>query len=150
MSRTRFHLLFGGLLVCLAGAACAAGWGGVYVYEGAFGRSAGGTPILVRYEIHFDDRDGTCHIAIEGFQTEEELLCEGLVVGNGLTLRFRSYGDGSMANRHGVALYRPGAPLLELRRAGKGGADGIETRWVGLRTLDGKAPEPGRYFMRRQ
>lgn len=146
--RACLRMFVAGVLCTVAGAALAAGWSGTYVYEGGFGRSAGGSPILVRYEIRLDDPAGICRINIDGFQAEELLLCEVQAAGDRMTLRFKSHGDGAPANRHGVVVYRPGVPLLELRRTGKPSANGIETRWLGLETPDGRKSPTGRYFVR--
>lgn len=127
--------------------AVAADWGGTYVYEAAFGRTAGDTGVTARYELRLDGRPGgECRIAIDGFQLDEELLCTAEVQGDALTLRFRAHGDGAAANRYGVVVYPPRAPLVSLRRA----ADGtLETLWFALATPDGKVPPRGRRFVRR-
>lgn len=84
--RACLRVFVAGVLCTVAGAALAAGWSGAYVYEGGFGRSAGGSPILVRYEIRLDDPAGSCRIGIDGFQVEEELLCEAQAAGDRMTV----------------------------------------------------------------
>ncbi len=148
MMQSSLRLLAAGVIGGLSGAAVAAGWGGVYVYEGSFGHSAGGTPILARYEIHLDDPVGACRIGIDGFQANEEFLCQAQAASDRLMIRFKSHGDGVLTNRHGVALYNRGTPLLELRRIIRGGAEAIETRWLALKSLDGTTPPQGEYFVK--
>lgn len=56
-----------------------------------------------------------------------------------ITVAFRSYGDGRAVNAHGVAVYRPGQPLLRLRRLHRR----LETEMLGL---DADGPRTGALF----
>ena len=136
------------VLAVAMGPAWGADWTGTYAYEGSFGRTAGGTGITALYEIRIGARPGSdCRITIDGFQTEETLLCTANDEGSTLTLRFKSHEDGALTNRYGVAVYTPGAPLLALHRMQDGT---LETSWLVLQTLDGRTPARGRHFVRRR
>ena len=66
-------------------------WTGTYAYEGSFGRTAGGTGVVALYEIRIGAKPVTdCRITIDGFQTDETLLCAAHEEAATLTLRFRS------------------------------------------------------------
>lgn len=138
-----------GLLLAVAvGPAWGVDWTGIYAYEGSFGRTAGGTGVVALYEIRIGAKPVTdCRITIDGFQTDETLLCAAHEEAATLTLRFRSYEDGKSVNRYGVTVYAPGAPLIALHRMPDGT---LETSWLALRTLDGGTPPRGRYFVRRR
>lgn len=108
-------------------------WTGHYRYEWQGGRTAGGSGIVVTYDLRVSARN--CRLDIAGFQTDEHILCEIGVDATTLWVRFRSYADGKLTNRYNVARYRPGQELFRLKRAG-GGAP--LTEWEAL------SPEPGR------
>lgn len=136
------------VLAVTIGPAWGADWAGTYVYEGSFGRTAGGTGITALYEIRIGARPGSdCRITIDGFQTEETLRCIPNEEGSTLTLRFKSHEDGALTNRYGVAVYTPGAPLLALHRMQDGT---LETSWLALQPLDAKTPARGRHFALRR
>ena len=127
-------------LAATAGSALAQGappgmdaWTGNYRYEWGGGRSAGGSGIVVTYDLRVSAR--ACRLDIAGFQTDEHILCEIGADPNTLWVRFRSYADGKLTNRHNVARYRPGQELFRLRRNGSGPP---LTEWEAL------SPEPGR------
>lgn len=105
-------------------------WQGRYRYEHVAGRTAGGTGIVVTYDLVLrppDARD-SCLLTIRGFQSDETIRCRTRREGQDLAVEFRSYGDGGTVNRYGVAVYRPGQPLFTLTTGAK-----PATRWQGLR-----------------
>jgi hypothetical protein len=68
-------------------------------------------------------------LAIQGFQTDQTLLCDVEIAGSTLVVKFRSFGDGkdpelSLASEQ----YRPGARLITLSRES---AQGMITTGVG-------------------
>jgi len=128
--------------LCLCACAWAqAGWDGRYTYGATYGKTAGGSPVVMDYALKI--AGGSCRFSMDGFQTQEELLCS--VSGNAdkITLLFKSYADGEVLNSHGVAVYKPGQPLFALER--KGGKD-LWTTWLDMEGPDGKRPAPGRQF----
>jgi len=128
-------------------AASAAGWSGRYVYEAAYGSSAGGSQIGEDYEITLrDEAPQACRISISGFQRDETLLCTLEATPERITLRFLSYESGTTRNEHGIEVYRAGTPLLALQRRGARDGGRLVTHWFALRGLDGKARKPGVHF----
>ncbi|MGX5777314.1 DUF5991 domain-containing protein [Methylorubrum zatmanii] len=126
--------------------AAAREWQGRYRYEHAAGRTAGGTGIVVIYDLSLGPPGtrGGCVLSMAGFQTDERLLCQAQREGDGLTVTFHRYPDGRTVNTYGVAVYRPGQPLFRLSRS----EAGLVTRWQGLRP-DGQAvPETGSFFVK--
>jgi hypothetical protein len=130
------------LLLALCCAAWAAdSWDGQYAYTANYGKSAGGSSILLDYRITLSGQQ--CSVALDGFQTEETLVCTAEQQGPRLTLRFASHAGGALTNIHGVAIYQPGQTLVALERIN---ARTLRTTWLGLRGLDAESPKPGIYF----
>ncbi len=120
-------------------------WQGRYRYEHVAGRTAGGTGIVVTYDLALGPPGarGGCLLTMTGFQTDERLLCQTSAGGGDLTVGFHRYPDGRTLNRYGVAVYKPGQPLFTLSK----GADGtIVTRWQGLKPDGEGVAESGSYF----
>jgi hypothetical protein len=135
------------VLGALAADAHAADWSGRYVYDAAYGKTAGGSQVAEEYSILILDGAATaCVIAISGYQTDEKLLCDLDRQPGKVTLRFRGYESGSTKNSYGVEVYRAGAPLLTLERQAAKRGERLVTRWEGLIGLDGKKKKPGDYF----
>lgn len=125
----------------------AAGWAGRYVYDTAYGKTAGGSHVAEEYSLLILDGAATaCVIAISGFQTDEKLLCDLDRQQDKLTLRFRGYESGGTKNSYGVEVYRAGTPLLTLERQAAKRGEKLVTRWEALTGLDGKKKMPGDYF----
>lgn len=119
------------------------GWQGHYRYEHAAGRTAGGTGVVVNYDLVLlppDVSDG-CVLTIRGFQSDETLRCRTRQEGQDLAVTFDRYGDGKTVNTYGVAVYKPGQPLFTLA---KGRA--LVTRWQGLKPDGQGVAESGAYF----
>ncbi len=132
----------------LAGGAGAAGdWQGRYRWEAEGGRTAGGTGIVVTYDLALGPPGarGGCVLTAQGFQTDERILCKAEAGARGLTIAFHSYGDGRTVNRFGVAVHEPGEPLFTLTR---GEAGGLTTHLQGLRPLNEGGPASGSFFAR--
>lgn len=133
--------------VLLAGSAGATGdWQGRYRWEAEGGRTAGGTGIVVTYDLAIGSPGtrGGCVLTAQGFQTDERILCKADAGMRDLTVAFHSYADGRTVNRFGVAVHKPGAPLFTLAR----GEGGLTTRLQGLRPQAEGAPESGAFFAR--
>ncbi len=120
-------------------------WQGRYRYEHAAGRTAGGTGIVVNYDLVLrppDVRNG-CVLTRRGFQADETIRCLTRREGQDLTVAFHRYGDGETVNRYGVAVYKPGQPLFTLAKAGE-----LVTRWQGLKPDGEGVAESGVFFAR--
>lgn len=120
-------------------------WQGRYRYEHAAGRTAGGTGIVVTYDLVLlppDVRDG-CVLRVRGFQSDETIRCRTRRDGPGLAVAFDRYGDGSTVNRYGVAVYKIGQPLFTLVKGSR-----LGTRWQGLKPDGEGVAESGPYFAR--
>lgn len=126
-----------------------AGWDGEYVYEGVYGNTYGGSPVIEEYTVRVGKfSEWGCDISIAGFQTDETIICEAKAEGNSLTLTFTSYDSGEDVNAYGVKIYKPGQPLLRFERSKKNGKSVLVTRWPGITDPYDHHPEPGIYFKR--
>jgi hypothetical protein len=91
---------------------------GHYRYEWSGGHTAGGSGIVVTYDLTLGPR--SCQLSAQGFQTNEQIRCEVANTAQATVVRFLSYADGKVVNRYGVAIYKPGQELLRLRAQGQG------------------------------
>lgn len=112
----------------------AAAWYGDYSYEHFAGETAGGSSINFTYRLHLGD-DG-CRIDVEGYQTNEHILCSARMQGQSLLIAFRSYPDGRTVNANGVRVYPVGGHLLTLVRSTRG----VVTRWNEALRPEGRVP----------
>ena len=122
-------------------------WQGRYRYAHSAGRTAGGTGIVVTYDLVLlppDVRNG-CVLTLRGFQADEKIRCRTRRDGPGLAVAFARYGDGRTVNKYGVAVYKPDQPLFTLAK-GAGGT--LVTRWQGLKPDGEGVAESGAYFAR--
>lgn len=120
-------------------------WQGRYRYAHAAGRTAGGTGIVVNYDLVLlppDVRDG-CVVTIKGFQSDEKILCRTRREGQDLAVAFHRYGDGGTLNRYGVAVYKPDQPLFTLTKGAR-----LTTLWQGLKPDGAGVAQSGAYFTR--
>ena len=128
-----------------AQAQSAAGWKGAYQYEFDGGRTAGGAPIVITYDLIVTPgaARGGCAVSASGFQTDERIVCHASGDAKALSVSFHGYDDGRTVNKYGVAIYKLGQTLFTLER----GEDGkLLTRWDGFRPdLPAKAANPGEY-----
>ncbi|HEX8843025.1 MAG TPA: DUF5991 domain-containing protein [Pyrinomonadaceae bacterium] len=90
-------------------------WAGRYEHTANLGRTAGGTGIVVSYAITILP-DNTATIQANGYQTDDEILCEVRERGNKASLYFKSYPNGGELNQFGVQLYKKGDFILSLER----------------------------------
>lgn len=123
-------------------------WAGSYLYEYDGGRTVGGSPIIVTYRLDIAPGRGNrgCMLRVEGFQTDETLVCKLSGTDDSVAVAFHTYGDGRIVNAYGTRLYDVGAPLFEMRRH----ADAILTRWHSLNPSGaGSAAPAGAYFARK-
>lgn len=121
-------------------------WAGGYTYTYEGGRTAGGSPITVAYRLGIaaDPKGKACRLDIQGFQSNQTLLCRLGGSDTDVTVRFESYGDGSTLNAYGVKQYEVGEGLLTLRRAGDGR---ILTEWLKITPDDSdRFDAPGVFF----
>ena len=132
------------LLALCHGAWALEAWDGTYVWQARYGQSKGGSPLVLDYRISLAGPQ--CRIALDGYQTEETLLCTATADRSTLTLRFASHANGALTNAYGVAVYQPGQALLRLQRLD---AKTLRTTWLGLTGLDGKLPQPGIQFRKK-
>lgn len=127
----------------------AATWKGGYRYAFDGGRTAGGSPILITYDLAFvpGAARGSCLLMSRGFQSDERIVCHASGDAKTLTIAFHGYEDGRMINRYGVAQYEPGAIPFTLQRLDGGGA--ATTKWEAFRPdLPASAANPAVYFER--
>lgn len=119
-------------------------WIGTYRYEWAGGRTVGGSPIMLDFQldIGMSRTEAPAKLTIKGFQTEEALLCDVDAAGPGISLLFRSYATGATHNQYGVEVYKPGERILRLEKS-TGGK--LLTIWGAVSPGSGIDPE-GPYF----
>ncbi|MFC3712043.1 DUF5991 domain-containing protein [Sphingoaurantiacus capsulatus] len=126
-------------LAASAAIAAPAAWNGKYVFEEALGPNLTKTiNLFVTHELTLSPTD--CRIKAQGYQTDETILCTAAPKGQGLELRFKSYGDGKTVNKYGTKIYTVGEPLLTLSKPG----GKLTTTWQSY-TPNKKSP-PGAYF----
>ena len=108
-------------------------WAGTYTFAHHAGRTAAGTPIVVAYRLDIVPKRGNraCLLRIEGFQTDETILCKLRGDARSISVEFHTYGDGRIVNAYGTKLYEIGAPLFSMDQSGA-----LMTRWQAL-TPDG-------------
>ena len=110
------------ILLLAATATSAQEWGGVYKYRANFGKSAGGSVILIDYSIAIEDGSNpAAEITADGYQTSNTILCTTRKRGNSIQLRFLSYPGGGLENEYGVKLYEVGDVLITLTKVVKSG-----------------------------
>jgi hypothetical protein len=106
-------------------------WAGVFDYQQNAGQNVPGQAIIVDYRLNLGTAaKPQCTLAMEGYQTDETIICTAFATGNGLAVLFKSYEDGSVLNKYGVAEYKPGGVLFTLFRSGPS----IKTMWGDLAT----------------
>ncbi|KQP88408.1 MULTISPECIES: DUF5991 domain-containing protein [unclassified Methylobacterium] len=135
MTRPFTHAL--ALLPCLMIASVASAaekapwvWAGSYVYEHDGGRTVGGSPIVVTYRLDIAPGRGNrdCVLRIEGFQTNETIVCKAAGTVDSIMVSFHTFGDGRIVNAYGTRLYDVGTNLFEIRRVG----EAVSTQWRAL------------------
>jgi hypothetical protein len=128
------------------GAADLNAWSGEYQYANTPGRTAGGTPAIVSYQLAITAAaSAKGELRVQGFQTDESLVCDVTGTPDEIAISFRTYQNGRTQNEFGVAVYQPGQVLFTLRRAADGA---LVTTWGALRP-DGTQEVSGRFFERR-
>jgi hypothetical protein len=136
-----------GALAATAATEAARAWAGSYHYEHDAGRTVGGSPIIVTYRLDIAAGRGNrdCLLRIEGFQTDETIVCKLSGGDDAVAVGFHTFGDGRTVNAYGTRLYDVGAPLFEMRR----GEGRLLTQWRGLNPSGaGASPPAGTYFSR--
>jgi hypothetical protein len=142
---TAFVLLLAMMFAPFSALAKETSWDGEYRYAHKAGKTAGGSNIVVTYEIMLSSPpEPSCSVSIVGFQSNEWLMCTPQIDKDGLTLKFRFYETGKVTNQYDVAVYKVGEPLLRLSR----GQDGkLTTTWLGILAKDEAARPTGKYFV---
>ncbi|MGU3360514.1 DUF5991 domain-containing protein [Methylobacterium sp. M6A4_1b] len=123
-------------------------WAGRYLYEHDGGRTVGGSPIVVTYQLDIAPGRGNpdCLLRIEGFQTDETIVCKASGTAESVAVVFHTFGDGRTVNAYGTRLYEVGTDLFEMRRGG----DAVLTQWRALNPSGaGSAAPAGTYFTRK-
>lgn len=123
-----------------------AAWKGAYRYTFDGGKTAGGSPILITYDLVVAPgaARGGCLVSASGFQTDERIVCHAAGDAKALSVTFHGYDDGRTVNKYGVAVYKPGQTLFTLEH-GEGGK--VLTLWGGFRPdLPASTAGPGEYF----
>ncbi|WP_162875452.1 DUF5991 domain-containing protein [Sphingomonas crusticola] len=123
-STIRFAVLGMAAFAVASATAAPAGWNGTYLYEQSLGPNLTREVVpFVNHRLVLDQRG--CRLTVRGYQTDEQIICDAVRRGAGLEIRFRSYADGSTANKYGVKIYRPGQPLFALTKE----TGGLTTTW---------------------
>ena len=122
-------------------------WCGTYVFDGAVGHTAGGSPITYHYTLSLQQSAAgpRCTLHLQGYQQDEMLRCTTDGGQGAIRIEFAAYANGALVNAYGVHVYQPGESLFELARES---ADGrrIRTIWRALHP-DGTAAS-GEFFRR--
>lgn len=114
-------------------------WRTHYHYASSAGRTAGGSVILVEYDLRLEG--GLCRLFIHGFQSDQKINCTTTRQGRVMKVHFDRFADGRIENASGVREYEPGAVLFELHRS----SSGVLTRFDAIKPEGVNKPE-GKYF----
>lgn len=114
-------------------------WNGTYIYSGTSGNTTGGSIITTNYQLSIDS--SLCALNIDGFQLEERIICDAVSKDNVLSVKFKSYADGSVVNAFGVAIYKVNDVLFSIAKT----KNSLITKWV-AELPDDKIEREGIYF----
>jgi hypothetical protein len=115
-------------------AAATADWGGTYTAEHLIPESGNETTPAIEYRLVLDDDN--CALTIQGFQSDDSIVCSAQALGADLVVAFKSFADGKLTNRFEVEPYKVGERLLTLKSA-----DGkIAGEWGALVPHDNARP----------
>jgi hypothetical protein len=125
-------------------------WAGQWEYTAPPANSAGGSPISMQYRLVVDDgkAGGSAQLKMQGFQTDQTIVCDVEPTDDRIVVKFRSYANGKVVNEFGVAEYRQGEPLLTLSRGRDSQKDSITTEWQGLQAPREDVPRIGVFFQK--
>ncbi len=115
-------------------------WNGTYIYVKNSGNTAGGTIISTEYVLKIDA--SSCKLNIDGFQVEDRILCNAVSNDDVLSVKFKSYGNGSLLNDFGVSVYKVHDVLFSLTKS----SDVLITKWI-TESPDDISSKEGRYFL---
>lgn len=89
----------------------------------------------------------TCNLRMEGYQSDQTILCEAIDKNDRIDVQFKSYGDGNLLNQFGGKVYAPGDVLFSLSFTDSkdGRSEKIVTTWRKMESLFDK-PKTGAYF----
>jgi hypothetical protein len=132
-----------------AGADVATGWAGIYEYHAQPSRTFGGSPVTMTYRMVIHPSvSSTATLRIQGYQTDETLICDVSGSESAITLLFRSYANGSTRNVYGVEEFTKAEPLLRLEYQRLGSRFALITEWEGVEPPDRSVERRGEYFHR--
>lgn len=95
-------------------------WVGTYEYTHLIGTMSGiRAPITYTLTVRAGTGSKSATLKAQGYQTDDEIICDTKTERAQLQVYFRSYPDGGTNNQYGVELYKTGAPLLTLVRRGE-------------------------------
>lgn len=149
MTKTTARFLFG-LLAALAIPPTAKSetdltWQETYDYTEFSGYNAAGEGVTITYELKIKTTPSpSCILTMEGYQTDETIICNAISKNNKLEIHFKNYPNGSVINKYGVAEYKPNTLLVTLRQS----PQGLITIWGDL--ADNLNETTGKYFTRTQ
>lgn len=94
-------------------------WVGEYHYSIVGGETARHLPVTTDITVKISQQGNTvkCQLDADGYQTYDRIVCTPVMDNHQLTLRFKSYTDGSIVNPLGVAEYKVGETLFSLEQA---------------------------------
>jgi hypothetical protein len=103
----------------------------------------------MQYRLVIDDgKAGSAQLKMQGFQTDQTIVCDVEPTDDRIVVKFRSYANGKAVNEFGVAEYRPGDPLLTLARSRDSQKGSITTEWQGLSAPREDVPRIGVFFQK--
>lgn len=134
--------IFGFSLISFLSSACTQTeqWHGTYKYEALPGENVAEDQVIIEYS--FILAKDKCRVIIQGYQTDEKILCVTAESGNDLQVKFKSYLDGATTNIYGVEVYPANSMLFKLTRAD----NALITTW-GTLSPDESLPS-GEFFIK--
>lgn len=131
--------LLGGVVLFSSACQSDTNWNGTYEYMINSGNTVGGSVITAKYVLSIND--SSCNLDIDGYQLEERIICNAESKNNVLSIKFKSYANGSSLNDFGVAIYKVNDILFNLRKFN----DSLVTKWI-AETPDNIDIKEGNYF----
>lgn len=104
-------------------------WVGSYSYRYVMGHPSGAPAAAWVFNLIVKP-DESCELTWQGYQKDDDIVCEASSKGDELQIKYLSFADGGTSDPSGAAAYKLGETLMELKLGRSGGK--LWTKWWGL------------------
>lgn len=104
-------------------------WAGSYSYRYVMEHASGAPAPAWVFDLTVKS-DGSCELTWQGYQRDDDIICEASGTTNDLQICYVSFADGGTSDPSGFEPYKPGEKLMELKEAVSEGR--ILTKWWAL------------------